>query len=183
MNSSSFSRLCRCSGVSAADVEIGIADQPIRVLVLFVGTEGEDRRDAQIVLPGFALGFELLVILDQHVDAADRHHGREVLAVGLAAMVGDDPVDDAFSPVRVLEEFPGVDARDLLVDQAAVLAPELAPVFDREFEDVLVADGVGDDILVQLLAEQILCRALAERVPAALSAKIGVPVKPNICAC
>lgn len=106
---------------------------------------------------------EGLVIGDQCIDRTDAQHRAELTVMGLAIMALDDPVHDTVDPVGVVEEFLDVDARNFFVDQAAIFALQLAP-FDREPQNVFIADRVGDDVFMQALAEQILGRPLSHRV-------------------
>ena len=71
-------------------------------------------------------------------------------------MVRQDVVDDLPDPLRALEELLAVDVLDLDVQRVrALLLLVLADVLDREPEDVLVPDGVDDDVLVQALPEEV----------------------------
>ena len=69
----------------------------------------------------------------------------------------------------------GVDARNLLIwiNQGAVFLFEFAPIFDSEFEDVVVGDGVGDDIAVELFVEEVCCGSFAVHVAHGVVGKDG----------
>ena len=156
-----------------ADVEIGFADVAVGVGVFFVGLIGEDGGHAQVVLACFFFALEGFVVGDQGIGAADAEDGGKIAVVGFTAVVGDDPIDDAVNTLRVFKELFAVDAVHLLVDQGAIFALEFAPIFDGEFEDIVVGDGVGDDIAVQAFVEQVGRGAFAVDVAHGVVGKDG----------
>ncbi len=157
------------------DVEIGLADHAIGVFVVFVGGKSENSGDAQIMLACLLFGLENIVVLDERFDAADAENGRKLQLVGFAAVVVDDVVRDLIQPLRRLEQFPGVNVfyRNIEVVFGAVFLAVAPDVFDGEFEDVLVFDGIGDDVLMQALLEEFFGGAFAQFVAHGVVGKNG----------
>lgn len=138
-------------GRVAVDVQVLVRNAAVGVLILFVVGEGEDRGDPEVVRPLRLAGLEEVVVGDQGVDAADAEHRRENAAVGFAVVVGNDVVHDFTQALRAFQQLFPVDVLYFDVNEVAAIfaLPVAAHVLDGEFEDVLVLDGVGDDVLVQ----------------------------------
>lgn len=99
---------------------------------------------------------EEAIVFDECIDGADTEHGRKVAVMGFAVMIGDDIIGDFCQTVRGFEEFFGVDVFDLDIEIgfAALFFFVFADIFDREFQDVFIADGIGDDVFVEALVEE-----------------------------
>jgi hypothetical protein len=161
--------------------EVGIVGQGAHGLViLLVGAVAVDGCDAQVVRTGFLALAEQFVVLQQRGDAADGEERAVFAVVGLAVVVVDDVVHHLAQALLIIEHLGAVDVLHLDVQLHAVFLGVAAHVLHAEAQHVLVADGVGDHILVQA-GHRTSC--LVVRLPSsfllALSAKMGVPVKPK----
>ena len=106
---------------------------------------------------------------------------REIAGVGLAGMVGNDVVGNRIQAFIRLHHFGLVNGLHLNVLHAIFLL-DGTNVFHRELEHVLITDCIGDDVFMQTFVKQVFRGAPSVYVSAEeFSAKIGVPVNPNIC--
>ena len=76
-----------------------------------------------------------------------------VVLLAQAIEQAQNVVDVDLVPLGIGKEFFGVDPCDLFIDKGAVFVFEDAPIFDGEFQHVVVGNGVGDDIAVELFVE------------------------------
>lgn len=82
----------------------------------------------------------------------------------LPVVVRDDVIHDFLETGRGLHDLGRVDSFDLDVFHL-VFAFHGSDVLDRELQDVLIADGIGNDVAMQLVSEEILCCSLALHNP------------------
>jgi hypothetical protein len=114
------------------------------------------------VRSSFFLLFEQLVVFDQVFYAAHRKYGRVFLSVRFQIVVVDDIIHDLLQAIGGIEHFLGVDVFYLDVNEGIAFLFVAAQVFDTEAQHVLIADGIGDHVLVEALTKQIFGCAFAQ---------------------
>lgn len=67
--------------------DLAFANQSVGIFVFFIGREGEDRGDLQVMLSFSLFALKCLVGLGQRIDRTHTHDGREIAVMRLAVVV------------------------------------------------------------------------------------------------
>ena len=141
------------AGVVVADDALqGVAAQLVLALGVLVRAVGEYRADGEVVVDGL----EEVVVADERRDGRDGEDGRVLAVARPRLVVADDVVGDERQPLVRAVHFLRVDPLDERAVLLLVVALDRLDVLDVEAEDVVVENGVLDEVVVQALAEKRL---------------------------
>ena len=141
------------AGVVVADDALqGVAAQLVLALGVLVRAVGEYRADGEVVVDRL----EEVVVADERRDGRDGEDGRVLAVARPRLVVADDVVCDERQPLVRAVHLLRVDPLDERAVLLLVVALDRLDVLDVEAEDVVVENGVLDEVVVQALAEKRL---------------------------
>jgi hypothetical protein len=84
--------------------------------------------------------------------------------MGLLVVTPYDEISDFFKSIRRVQNLSGVDGFNINIYLVVTVFPIPAKILDTKTKNVLVTDGIGNDIFMQTLTKQVFGRALVQRL-------------------